>query len=355
MKLFSVQYLRGLAALLVMVTHAVAHPLETQAPATLRMGAAGVTLFFVISGFIMVHMSSTGPFDRLDFYRRRVERIVPLYWLATLALAIVAIIAPTLLKGTQFDWRSLILSLFFIPHYRGNGELVPLLKLGWTLNLEMFFYLMFGLCARLHSTQRVLVLTLLFGGLALLGQMAAFHNPLLAAYTAPHLLSFCIGMWTALWLERVDAGARVPTSAQMLATIGGATLAISLIVPNGVPLAMVLVMQALASALLIAGGVRGERGLRRSPTATLMGDASYSIYLVHMYPVAMIVVLWRKFAPDLPALAIVPVCLIAGVFGGLIVHYVAERPIMNWFTRRRRAAAAAKPDAPTVGVVVQQS
>jgi exopolysaccharide production protein ExoZ len=339
LKLNSVQYLRGLAALLVVVTHALAHPYDMRAELTQRMAGAGVTLFFVISGFIMVRVSGAGRFDPIDFYRRRVERVVPLYWLATLALALVAVIAPGLLKATQFDWKSLIQSLLFIPHYRANGELVPLLKLGWTLNLEMFFYLLFGLFAWLGAVNRVLLLSTILAGLALLGQLVRFENALLAAYTAPHLLSFCFGMWTALWLAKVEGSDRTMLGRRMAAA-GAALLLLSLVVPGGFPALPILLMQASASVLLIAGGVLAERALPELPAAGLMGDASYSIYLIHMYPLALLIVLWQRFAPELPPAIVVPLCLSVGTAGGVAVYLLVERPVVRWFAARRGRPAA---------------
>ena len=66
-KLYSVQYLRGLAAVLVVIAHASAHPLLAPTYLQLRLGQFGVYLFFVISGFIMVAISGAGKFSALEF------------------------------------------------------------------------------------------------------------------------------------------------------------------------------------------------------------------------------------------------------------------------------------------------
>jgi exopolysaccharide production protein ExoZ len=342
-KLNSVQYLRGLAALLVVLTHALAHPYDSRMEATQRLGAAGVTLFFVISGFIMVRVSGAGAFDRSDFYRRRIERVVPLYWLATLALAGVAIVAPALLKSTRFEWDSLILSLLFVPHYRANGELVPLLKLGWTLNLEMFFYLLFGLFARFEAARRVLLLSGVLMALTLLGQLVAFRNPLLVAYTTPQLLPFCLGMWAALWLSSEGGEAQARRGAGQIGMAGVGLLLASLVVPGDYPALHLVLTQALGSVLLLVAAVAIERKLPQSRLTGLMGDASYSIYLVHMYPLAAVIVIWRRFAPDIPAGAIVALCLVVGVVSGVLVYWLAERPITRWFARRRNGGRRAAP------------
>src|SRR5690606_15744092 len=91
-KIVTVQYLRGLAALLVLASHALLYPLVSQPLVYGRLGWLGVILFFVISGFIMVTVTESGRFDPIGFMRRRVQRIVPLYWAFTLVAAALALV-----------------------------------------------------------------------------------------------------------------------------------------------------------------------------------------------------------------------------------------------------------------------
>lgn len=334
MKLNSVQYLRGIAALLVVLTHAVVHPLAISTPWAFRVASSGVTLFFVISGFIMVYVTGTGRFDPVDFFRRRIQRVVPLYWIATIAIAILAAFAPSLLKATRFDWSSLIQSLLFIPHYRANGELVPMLKLGWTLNLEMFFYLVFALLAGLTARSRVVTLTFVLGALATAGQLVDFANPLLHAYTAIHLLSFCIGAWVGL----LAIEERLPTFGQppaILAAVAAAIMLATVWMPTAH-----LPFQALASALLLIAGIQGEAELPRSRLWLLLGDASYSIYLVHMYMLALILAVWNRLPPVVPHVLVVPTAFVGGTLFGIAVYKLVERPVQRQLTRRKQGATA---------------
>jgi exopolysaccharide production protein ExoZ len=71
-----------------------------------------------------------------------------------------------------------------------------------------------------------------------------------------------------------------------------------------------------------------------------MGDASYSIYLIHMYPLALLIVLWQRFAPELPPAIVVPLCLSVGTAGGVAVYLLVERPVVRWFAARRGRPAA---------------
>ncbi|RYG23519.1 MAG: acyltransferase, partial [Burkholderiales bacterium] len=140
-KLYSVQYLRAAAALLVVVAHAFSYQMGLGNPLVVEAGEVGVTLFFAISGFIMVHVTGPGSFSAGDFLVRRIVRIVPLYWLFTALAASLAVLAPALFKTTVFTWPHFIQSLLFIAHEAPNrGGTSPLLSLGWTLNYEAFFY-----------------------------------------------------------------------------------------------------------------------------------------------------------------------------------------------------------------------
>src|SRR5215471_1422417 len=84
---FNVQFLRAVAAMLVVVHH-----LQAMVNANYgtewssRFGTFGVDVFFVISGFIMFYTNRTMRRGAREFISNRLLRIVPLYWLATFAM-----------------------------------------------------------------------------------------------------------------------------------------------------------------------------------------------------------------------------------------------------------------------------
>jgi len=133
--LISLQMLRAIAAISVVYLHIV-HPYPNLFPI---FGKFGVDIFFVISGFVMALVISKGQSSSI-FAISRISRIIPLYWMLTILVFLLALIKPSLLASTHADVTHLILSLFFIPHFREFGTLHPILAVGWTLNYEMFFY-----------------------------------------------------------------------------------------------------------------------------------------------------------------------------------------------------------------------
>ncbi len=147
--LVSVQWLRAVAALMVVVHHALfytntARGLPGEAERQL-FGFAdwsfGIHIFFLVSGFIMIN-SATGfgePGAWRQFLKRRLVRIVPLYWLVTAACVAIALAAPGTLPIATGKLAYILKSFLFVPVLRADGDLRPLIGQGWTLDYDMFF------------------------------------------------------------------------------------------------------------------------------------------------------------------------------------------------------------------------
>jgi exopolysaccharide production protein ExoZ len=137
-QIVSIQYLRGIAALLVVFYHSaeslVGVPLDGAVHA-LAWGASGVDIFFVISGFIMWSSTAHRPLGVAAFWKARATRIVPLYWIFTFIYLIwLAARSP---NSVTFDYGEIIKSLFFVPFTNSfAGTSVPIVGAGWTLNYE---------------------------------------------------------------------------------------------------------------------------------------------------------------------------------------------------------------------------
>ncbi|MET3900293.1 exopolysaccharide production protein ExoZ [Devosia sp. UYZn731] len=348
MKLYSVQYMRGLAAVLVVVAHAADHPLPQSSQLLENLGELGVTLFFVISGFIMVAITGTGSFSPGRFLKRRAARVVPMYWLFTTIAALLALVMPSLFKSTVFTWPHYFESLLFIPHEApGRGGYSPLLSLGWTLNYEIFFYLAFAACAALSSRWRVVVLTAIFAALSTFGLIVQPQNLVLSFYANVSLLAFCAGGWIGqLFIERRLE--KVPKFfAQLLVVTGVSALVFGLTTDGAVTFVALLV----ASACLLMAGVRFDAQTRKVRPLEMLGDASYSTYLVHMFVVGVAVALASRLLPIEGMLKYdltIATAIIGALLAGLLVHQFIERPILRLFSPRVAGL-------PSDGIVRRQS
>ena len=206
--ILSLQILRALAAVAVTVSHFqfdLARITDTQIakPAYLQLGIAGVDLFFVISGFVMVYASEPlyartgGP---STFFMHRVIRIVPLYWLVTGLYLLIAVIIPAFDKGYSFNMVAA--SLFFIPYMKPEGVMQPIVGQGWTLNYEMMFYVIFALAVVGSRQVAVAIALSTLVGACIAGWALQPLPPMMAFWTNPIILEFTYGMLIAVaWRE----------------------------------------------------------------------------------------------------------------------------------------------------------
>lgn len=205
-QLLTIQAARGFAANLVVLSHLSIVEAKYTAgdilPAFTFYGIAGVDLFFVLSGFIMVAVAGhyTGP---IDFLWRRATRIYQTYWLISLPVLALAIVAPTFVNSSIQTPISLWRSFFLIP-----DRTLPLLAVGWTLVHEMYFYLVFSIFLALHIPILVGIIgwgvILLVIAATIPDQVAVF--PVLRVATSPLTVEFMMGAIVGiLWMRRCAA------------------------------------------------------------------------------------------------------------------------------------------------------
>ena len=293
-----VQGLRALAALAVAFIHIAYNAIATGADPAGWLAAigrsfpfdAGVDIFFVISGFVIVHASAplfgtaAGP---LTFLRRRLTRVVPLYWLMTSAFLAVLWAGHTAIHAQLGGLPAVVASYFFIPWPRPDGEMQPALGLGWTLNYEMFFYAVLTPFLLLGRRPAVLAAALALCALAAWGQFVHFDNLQLSYWSSPLILEFCAGMALA---QALAAGVALPAWLRLLLVL--AALAALHFFGHGAPAWRPLSFGLPAAALVGAATLGGPAGARH-PALLRLGDASYALYLVHPFVMRAFILLWH--------------------------------------------------------------
>jgi exopolysaccharide production protein ExoZ len=328
--LASIQALRFVAVLGVMLHHS----LNGAFGATLTheyVGAAGVDLFFVISGVVI------GYIDHDDgvgaFALKRLIRIVPLYWLATLAYMGWRFAA----MGDHFDAARVATSFLLIPTKQGW---TPIYAPGWSLCFELAFYALFG---GLLSFAR--------GRVALISALAAIFLASISIRipggvldTRP-FLEFGAGLLISLALRRAEMPSRgLGVAAILMALVGFAT--------NPEPGFARVVVWGLPSALLVVGvlSLEGARAFR-GRAISLLGDASYAIYLTHITVMEPIVHYAQVAGLDLQSrlrfvLLREMVLLIPATLAGVGVHLWVELPLLGML--RRAAVVPRSSPSPSV-------
>ena len=329
-----------MAALMVVLFHLKVYTLPVvlgnDAPvwAGLSMGYAGVEIFFVLSGFIMVfvHGGEFGQADRVGaFLRKRVVRIYPLLWIM-LGMTILLRVA----TGGEFPSpRAAVSAFLLLPDFSE-----PVIEVAWSLSFEMMFYLVFALMIlNLRLGAVVCGVWFLASAVASLsGYQGWGHGFLLAAYN----MLFLFGIVAALGYQRLGPAALPALVAGALVFFTAGQLeAHHVIVWDTSWRTLVYGVGATGivaglAALDSAGRVRTPRFL------TFLGDASYSIYLVHIMAMTVAARVLKAIGlADMPVAVSALALFVAAVLAGAIVHLLVERPMMLYLRKRRQSASAA--------------
>lgn len=346
---FSIQYLRAIAVLMVVFHHAREQFPGFQVVFPTTAGAAGVDLFFVISGFVMVFISSAKPRSAANFFLMRVIRIVPIYWFYTTVAALLLLLAHFMFKRNEFTISHYILSLLFIPHQApaNPSSWSPMVKLGWTLNFEMFFYLIYAFSIKIYSKNPVLPAAMALLLLVLLGLFLKFDSVVMNFYTSSIILEFAFGMIIGYLYVRgrilklnMKAGVLLIAGGFAAIFYGNLFFAdVNRVLIYGVP-AMAIVYGC------VSFESQGYVPLLRLPL--FIGDASYSIYLVHLLPIVIL----RRLLPYLgiptEGVTITLLFVLASLFGGVAIGFISnrwiERPsskaLQDVWRRKVKAGAA---------------
>lgn len=337
-RLHGLQYLRAVAALAVLLLHS--FRLEHTPFSVLGLG---VDLFFILSGFLMVAITdeSTRPGE---FLRARMARIVPLYWLIT------TLVVVQLWGGVSWEsplpFRHLAnyiqdvpvnriaASYLFVPWWNETNRLIqPIVPLGWTLNLEMMFYLLVGLSLLLPRPRRFPAVFAVLVTLATLGTLELVSHPTLVAWTNPIILEFLVGYWIgyvwqqgkALW-PAFALAAILLLCAVAIAWFAGVDRFRDVQFVIAIPFAALLIL------VLQAEDRSGS--VPNLPLLLLLGNASYAIYLIQF---SVQIYLNRI---GVPGGLLYGICMTAAsVIAGIMLYKFVELPIM----RARRQAVGAAP------------
>ena len=331
--------LRVIAALAVVYFHITS---EAALNLPVNIGSHGVDVFFVISGFLMPYIAARSP-DR--FLIRRAIRIVPLYWTATLALFATAVLAPHLLRSTRADYLQLLCSLFFIPRETAYSGIVPTLILGWSLNYEMYFYVMFALALAIAPKQAPLICCVEIVAVALLIDISGVNHPSVRFYARPLVFEFVFGVcayYAFIVIERDHGWLAQRSSIRLglLVAALGAAFVIGLEESQGgfgLPRFVVAGLPALALVLsaLVLERVYGVSA--KSKATFLVGESSFILYLLHPYVVHGVLRTIREArtpASIAAAIGIVTALLLVSTLAAVAIHVWFEKPVMARLRRR---------------------
>lgn len=344
-KLHSLQSLRAIAALVVLVFHVCNHgairvalDLKPEALLALKIAAdCAVDCFFVLSGFIMVYTQGLVPRGAAAFAGQRLARIVPLYWVTTLAFAAYVLAFEArepglagaidqLLAGRNF----LASSMLFVSHLLGYP--FPVVLPGWSLEYEMLFYAVFAGAILVSRRHTVAITGAVLAALVLSGALR------------PICLEFAFGAGIGvLWFRGLH---RALTGAMLLVAPADVTAGLLTgayarvghddwlrLVLCGVPMTAVFLV-----ALCMVQ--------RRRPALAVLGECSYAIYVSHCAWLAVYVHFFMPLLPSGSGALLLASGIAWCLAGGMAMHYLVERRLDALLRARpRRVVPVSEPGA----------
>ena len=320
----NIQFLRAIAASLVVMQHSFSRGESYGFPAAGLIllegfGLSGVDIFFIISGFIMAYSQSRAPKTPREFILGRIVRIVPLYWSWMALIVAFILMVPGVFRTLQVDLEHILFSTLFLSQAVLNEP--PFIDLGWTLEYEFLFYIVFALTLFLRS-KPVQPLAL---GATMVGFALIFGQWI--------VLEFLLGVVAFLLLRQVQlrgfGSLLVVVGIVGFAVMHGWFAGAHRLWTWGVP------------AFLLVLGLAAIQGVQNR-VLSYLGDASYSIYLVQVasiplfYKVASAALAAQRGGTvgggalgDLLILGSIVFSLIAGV----LLHEVVEKPMTRVMRR----------------------
>ena len=279
-------------------------------------GYFGVQVFFVLSGFL-AYYSTRRPVSAGRYLVRRCIRLIPLYWIFTILTFALLTVRPGLSNMSDADPLHLLKSLLFIPYKGDAGYTLPILAVGWTMQYEMAFTLLFTLALLVSHRRRGLICGLLLLALTAVGLWVKPKPLFIRYYTNSHLFNFFLGLlagfaWKKLRdsvpedrpvLSRLPGSVRVPTLILLSLLAAGSAVFLVLDVRLPFSLAQAFRLGIPALVMIFSLLLLMER-VSFPPKLLALCGMTYSIFLVEYFTTSV----YKRL---LPASAGLPLTLLS--------------------------------------------
>lgn len=316
--ILNIQILRAFAAIIVVLFHTylavISYGFEHQYLKLLtanieHWGAFGVDIFFVISGYLMFMINNKKSRTPYEFLVNRITRIVPIYWFLTILLFIVFQFAPSVFREMGYSPLKLVSSLFFVSRQFGFTD--PALYVGWTLEYEMFFYVLFALAlfCKCSNAIRLILLTIMIG--------ASIYMELYAAIA----IEFAYGGLIFILCDKVPYLKKLQPSNHFWWLII-AMLMMVILMPAfaqeyrfiywGIPSAIIFFSVLFIKQINLNALVK-------------LGDASYSIYLIQVFTIPVSAKILEKLMPEASGILIFMISAIFSIVVGYLFYLAVEK------------------------------
>jgi exopolysaccharide production protein ExoZ len=330
--IYSVQYMRAIAALLVVMSHAgVKGAQYSNDPLHwFNVGGIGVDLFFIISGYIMCHTASNRKINFLGFMKARFLRILPLYWFLTSLALVIYLIFPDKINSSGGN-TNVIASYTLFP-----TEDKYLNQNGWTLSYEFFFYFIFSFCLFSNSKLKYLIPVGMITILFILGELLTPKNFQLNFITNSLLLEFSFGILAYYFHKEI----KISSTISILIIIFSILSITSTNILN--PDYPRVIIYGIPAFIFFIGMIQIEHFFenhKKKPFSKLLksiGDSSYSLYLSHPFALVASALLLKSTHINTYGYTFVIILSITSVFAGHICYILIEKKLNKYVNLKFR-------------------
>ncbi len=307
-KIESLQILRFIAAILVVTLHL-----------GFEFGHIGVDIFFVLSGFIIAYVTNK---KTTYFFINRLIRVIPIYWLITIIFTTALLLFPNIFEISKFNYEYLFKSLLFIPFDNLDAGHYPLVIYGWTLNYEIYFYLIFSLAILISKKNVTFTFIIIFLIIYFINLVQ--NNFISEVYTNPIIFEFMFGVLIFIFYKNFSYKTYIFILIFILTSI---YLLIYFndhrIIMYGIPSVFILIL------FLYLNKFKFHKYL------VVLGDSSYCLYLIHPYifQLSKKLVIYNKFNLDLNYIILffnVIICILISI----CLHKYFEIPIQKFLKNK---------------------
>lgn len=317
-------------------------------------GKTGVDIFFVISGFVISISFLKLDLSRVSSIRtfviRRLIRIAPPFWIV---MAVYALYLSATGREAVLTWQNVTANALFLPYMNHRGALETILPVSWTLNYEMMFYMVLAAFSVLAGRFAAVCTAVLFSLFALLFYTwGSDLNAIQKFVFNPHSLEFVFGVGIGVaYVKGFCVGTK---QALILLLLGFFVLIrvgfhgygdgyIGRVIYAGLPAAVIVIGSA-----WLAVELPGK--IKRTFMLLGLGDASYSIYLVHILAFNLLVLLLGGMSVTVNSWGDVAVLytgmVVVGVISGIAFHRYVESPVTQRLNQVYASQTGGKRPAP---------
>ena len=317
----NIQILRAFAAINVVVVHALYYSSIYKYESNFLnflsgWGSNGIDLFFVISGFIIFHTQINNKKNIFEFIKLRLARIVPCYWIITLFYIITYYLFPNLFNNLKINTAIIFQSLFFFS--QSISGTYPLVNVGWTLEYEIFFYLLFSFFL-IFKELNIFFINIVFFSLILLIKNYLF-------------LEFLFGVNVAYFYNRKNLSNK---NGFIFFIIGFASLILSIKSIGVFRIENVIdriFYWGIPSLLIVLGLIYCKKF--NNKFLIFLGNASYSIYLTHFIFIACYYKTISFFLVNFNHDLMIILSILLSISLGSLFYIFIEKPISNFLKNK---------------------